>query len=337
MKIIRPIAIKDLDAFEKIAFSSAIGMTSIPKNRQELLGLIKDSVESFSKKVEKPVNETYLFVLEDLASKEVGGVCGIYSKTGVIEPVYSYRIEKKAAPFTPLKTPKFFTLLYPNEQWNGPSELCSLYLLSSFRKGGLGKLLSFSRLLFIASFRQRFDDTIYAEIRGYIDQNHDSPFWKGLGSRFLNLTFQELNELLNGRRNFFLEGLPQLPIYTILLSQVTQKAIGKTHIDSKKALGMLTAEGFRLTNRINPIDAGPIIEAQVASLRTVSESKVACVEKIAAELPNGQEALVANLSLDYRCALGKVETKADGQIAIEKELAGALNVKVGDPLRYILR
>ncbi len=337
MKIIRPIQLKDLDQFEKIAQATGIGMTSIPKNRESLEVLIKHSVASFSKELDKPVNETYLFVLEDLATKELGGVCGIYSKTGVSEPVFFYLIEKKAAPTTLLPTPKFFTLLNPLSQRDGPSELCSLYLLSAFRREHLGKLLSFSRLLFIASFPQRFEKTLYAEIRGFIDEKHESPFWNGLGKRFLNLSFHELNALLNGRRNFFLEGLPELPIYTMLLAKATQKTIGKPHLHSKSALEMLTEEGFVITDRINPIDGGPVIEAPIASLRTVCDSHVGQLKKITEELPDAPNALIANVSLDYRCTMGKVKVYPDGKIALETETAKALKVKEGQAVRYIMK
>lgn len=335
MKIIRPIQQKDLDDFEKIALEAGIGMTSIPKNRDALAALIQHSTASFSKEVDRPVNETYLFVLEDVKSGQIGGVCSIYSKTGVVEPVFFYRLEKRSAPNTPLPTPKYFTLLNPISQSNGPSELCSLYLFPAFRKGGFGKLLSLSRLLFIASFPKRFENTLYAEIRGYIDENNESPFWNGLGKRFLNLTFKELNALLDGRRNFFLEGLPELPIYSVLLTQATQNCIGKSHLHSESAVKMLTEEGFKISDRINPIDGGPVIEAPVSSLKTVCSSQTGKVGKISEELHDGHEALIATTSLDYRCGMGKVKVYDGGKIALEKDVANALQVKEGQQLRFI--
>jgi arginine N-succinyltransferase len=337
MKIIRPIQHQDLDQFEKIAQSTGIGMTSIPKNRKCLAELIDHSMASFAKEAAHPVHETYLFVLEDLETGELGGICGIYSKTGVKEPVYFYRVEKRAGPKSGLPVPKYFTLLMPASQTNGPSELCSLYLMPHFRKGGLGKLLSFSRLLFIASFPNRFDHKIYAEIRGFIDDKNESPFWNGLGKRFLNLTFKELNKLLDGRRNFFPEGLPELPLYTLLLSKETQRIIGKCHIHSEGALEMLTEEGFVITDKINPIDGGPVIEAKTATLHTVSESHTAVIKQINTTLPDGQPALIAIPSLDYRCAMGKVELFSDDQIAIETSAAKVLKVEVGQTVRYIVK
>lgn len=335
MRVIRPIQLKDLEEFEKVAIATGSGMTSVPKARKDLQDLIEFSSASFAKELKKPINETYLFVLEDLETKQLAGICAIYSKTGVNEPVYFYRIEKIAPPPTTLPTPKYFTLLKPTTINNGHSELCSLFMMPNYRHEGLGKLLSFSRLLFIASHPHRFENTLYAELRGYIDARGKSPFWCDFGSRFLNLTFEEINSMLNGRRNFFPEGLPAHPIYSLLLSKAAQKAIGRTHDKSKPAIKMLMSEGFAITDFINPIDGGPIVEAPVASLRTVCNSQVAVVHTISEPPLKGKSALIANLEMDYRCAQGKVQVLEEGKIALEKDVAIALKVNEGKKVRYI--
>lgn len=53
-----------------------------------------------------------------------------------------------------------------------------------WRKEGNGYLLSKSRFMFMAAFRDKFNDKVVAEMRGVIDEHGYSPFWQSLGKRF---------------------------------------------------------------------------------------------------------------------------------------------------------
>ncbi len=335
MMIIRPIEPHDLDSFEKVAEATGLGMTSIPKDRPSLEHIIEHSKQSFSKDITAPANELYFFVLEDRVTKEIGGVCGIYSKTGVSEPVYFYYLELQSIPPSSLPVKQEQLLLHPFSMVDGPSELCSLYLLKDFRKEGLGKLLSFSRMLFIANFKERFDSILYAELRGFLDKNKHSPFWNGLGRHFLNLSFEELNQLLNGRRNCLPESLPKYPIYANLLPSSAEKAIQKTHIHTKNALKMLSQEGFSLADRINAIDGGPIVEAQIDEIKVIKNSKIGTVKEIATQDFPSKLFLTCNQSLQFRCCYAKLKIHRDGSVTIPKEIAEALMIEKGHTLRYL--
>ena len=94
MMIIRPITEKDTEAFIKMAFTAGIGMTSMPKNREILEKRVNESIKAFAKATPSPDAGIYLFVLEDLKTGEIGGICGIASQTGRQFPIPFYRIKK---------------------------------------------------------------------------------------------------------------------------------------------------------------------------------------------------------------------------------------------------
>lgn len=75
------------------------------------------------------------------------------------------------------------TLFLSNDH-TGSSELCTLFLDPDWRKEGNGYLLSKSRFMFMAAFRDKFNDKVVAEMRGVIDEHGYSPFWQSLGKRF---------------------------------------------------------------------------------------------------------------------------------------------------------
>src|SRR5437870_1884708 len=134
MIIVRPIRNNDAEVFIKFAFTAGIGMTSMPKNREQLHKKIIDSEMSFSKDIQKPGNEEYLFVLEDLATGSIGGTCGINSKTGFVQPKYFYRIETEQNDSAILSAPQQIPVMNVVSYRDASSEICSLYLLPEFRR-----------------------------------------------------------------------------------------------------------------------------------------------------------------------------------------------------------
>lgn len=80
------------------------------------------------------------------------------------------------------------TLFLSNDH-TGSSELCTLFLDPQWRKEGNGYLLSKSRFLFMAAFRERFNEKVVAEMRGVIDEQGYSPFWESLANAFSPWSF----------------------------------------------------------------------------------------------------------------------------------------------------
>jgi arginine N-succinyltransferase len=138
------------------------------------------------------------------------------------------------------------TLFLSNDH-TGSSELCTLFLDPAWRKEGNGYLLSKSRFMFMAAFRDHFNDKVVAEMRGVIDETGFSPFWKSLGERFFSMEFSRADYLCGtGQKAFIAELMPKHPIYTHFLSEEAQAVIGEVHPQTAPARAVLEKEGFRL-------------------------------------------------------------------------------------------
>lgn len=322
MYIVRPIEPSDLDAFEECAKKADIGLTNLPKKREDLEARIRESLASFHKEVEKPENEIYTFVLEKRDTGEVGGTCSLYAHTGIINPLLFYRLETDK---------QNRQILCPVSYSRGPSEICALYILPEFRKGGLGRLLSLSRFLFIASHRKRFDRTIIAEMRGVIHHGH-SPFWEEFGRRLCDVSFSEVFEK---QKDWVVNILPQWPVYLALLPKEVQEVIGKTSLETTPALKILENEGFNITTDVDIFDAGPKMEAHTKEIRTIKRSCVAKVEEICKELPKSEKWLLSNEDLNFRACYGEMFLKGKGKVKLHENTAEALNVERGGTIRFV--
>lgn len=338
MMIIRPISRNDSDALEYLAKMSNLGMTHLPKRRERLEEKISHSLEAFATQVFKPAFEEYLFVLEDLETGKILGTCAISSKMGASDPSYLYKISSdfSASP-RHLPYPKEIRVLHADFHQDGSSEICALYLLPEFRKGGLGKLLSFSRFLFIAAHQQRFEETIVAEMRGYITEENESPFWNGIGRHFLDVSFEEVMSMRDSDSSFIPEILPRHPIYVTFLPAEVQNMIGKVHPRTEPAIKMLTDQGFQFINEIDFFDGGPDIAAKTKEVKVIKESLVGHVHAISDRSVEGKRCLISNERLDFRacCDLLEEVSDSDHAVIISTDVAKALHVEKGDLIRYV--
>jgi arginine N-succinyltransferase len=332
MYIIRPARQSDLSAIERCALAAGLGMTHLPRRRDILEKRIQASIHSFAKEVNEPIDEEYLFVLENTENKTVIGTCAIYSKTGAFNPFYVYEIEEVSPTserLPPIDDPRLLRLI---PIFHGPSEVAALFILPEYRKEGLGKLLSLSRFHFIASHMQRFDRMTIANMRGIIE-NNISPFWEGLGRRFLNVELQEVMSMRLENDLLVTDILPPQPIYVTLLPPSVQNVIGAVHPNTVPALRMLNNEGFHFDKQIDPVDGGPILITETSKIKTIRESQTASITEIVPELQIDKPCLISNISIDFRACFGPLRIQ-DHSLIISADTAKALQVQVGDTIRF---
>lgn len=334
MIVIRPISRKDLSTFAEFSFESLLGITTLPRDRDKLEAKFIHSENSFLQEVSKPGMEEYYFVLEDLTTSRIGGVCGILAQSSR-NCTYFYRVEEVQTNAKHISAPKEMKVLKVVTNPPNTSEVCSLYLQSSFRHSGLGRLLSLSRFLFIAAHRNRFEKKIIAEMRGYIDQRQISPFWESVGRHFCNLSFVELMAQFDLDRTFVEEILPKFPIYVDLLPKEVQEVIGKTHDSSKPALGMLLQENFEYNDEIDIFDAGPHLECTTTNIRTIEKSSLAKISITDDLLSEETEYILSNEKIDFRACFGRMQILSKTDAAINKDVAEALSINAGDTIRYV--
>lgn len=335
MIVVRPITANDLERLEQLAVESGPGMTNLPAGREILEEKIRTSVESFAREVIEPGEESYLLVGEDTATGEVIGTSAVIARVGVSKPFYSYKI--LALAHTSLELNKYETVrvLQMVNEYRGATEIATLYLTPAYRKDGNGRLLSRSRFLYMGEFPSRFSHLVMAEMRGVHDAEGHSVFWESLGQHFIGMDFSKADYLSSlGRHQFIADLMPAFPIYIRLLPEAAQEVIGLAHEDTRPALRLLEREGFRFEGCVDVFDAGPTIHAPLDQIRTVRESRHALVGDVVEALEGHGYLIAAARAERFRACRGALRQCDDGSVRIAREVAEALELAQGDPVRY---
>ena len=194
-----------------------------------------------------------------------------------------------------------------------------------------------SRLLFIAAMPKRFHPSIFAEMRGFIDENNNSPFWDGVGRHFLNIDFQTLIAWRDREISVIPEILPKHPLYVPLLNEDARKAIGRVHYNTEPALHLLKKQGFAFTKEIDLYDAGPRIMATQSHMPIIQHSHVEKVFSIQELPPTDAPVMLCNNRLDFRACFGEIDVDKKGHLVLDHGAAELLKVKVGENIRYVRR
>ncbi|WP_339100110.1 arginine N-succinyltransferase [Pseudomonas atacamensis] len=269
--IVRPVKVSDLPALMTLVEQAGPGFTTLPANEDRLAHRVRWAQRAFAEQVER-ADADYLFVLED-DEQRVVGVSAMAGAVGLREPWYNYRLGVTVSSAPDLGIQRQIPTLFLNNELTGQSELCSLFLRHDQRNGSNGRLLSLGRLLFVAEFPHLFGEKMIAELRGSADENGCSPFWDSLGRHFFQMDFTHADHLSGlGNKAFIAELMPRQPLYTCLLTEQAQAAIGQTHPNTQPAFKILQAEGFAHKGYIDIFDGGPVIEAPIRSIRTVRDS-----------------------------------------------------------------
>ncbi len=344
LRVVRLARPGDLPALLALAAMAGPGMTSFKPDRAALearLARVAATVEGHAPTAE----QGYLFVMEDVDTGEIAGVCGLEAAVGLDQPFYTYRKDTIVHASRELNVWSRMLTLSLSNDLTGYSELCSLLLDPKWRGHGNGALLSKARFLFMAQFPERFGPHVCAELRGFFDDEGQSPFWQSLGQHFFKIDFDQADYLTSiGKKSFVAELMPKYPIYVDFLSQQAQAAIGVTHRDTLPARRLLEQEGMRSGSHVDIFDSGPVLEARVADLRAARDSRYMAANVVASTneagspvpaTPNAEPYLVACLGLEgFRATLvnGRPERRA---FALSPLAAKALGVKIGDRLQVL--
>jgi len=279
--LLRPVRVEDHAAVLAMAKTAGFGMTSLPADAEVLAEKIEHSVRSFSHDRSVEGQESFLFVLEDPHAGKVVGTTGIKTHVGLNQPFYSYKITTITQHCKELDIFSRHELLHVTNDLTGSSEIGSLFLLPDYRRDRLGRLLSLSRFLFIAAFRELFAEQIIAEMRGVHDHRGASAFYDSVAKPFFEMDFPTADYTNATRGNEFINDLmPRYPIYAGLLPQAAQEVIGQPHPNAVAARAMLEDEGFRFTGYVDIFDGGPTMQADRDQLRCVTQSRVARVDAL---------------------------------------------------------
>ena len=337
MLLIRPIAIPDLEALESLTALTGYGLTTLPRDAKLLRRRIRASLHGFEKLIDddRPRGETYLFVLEDMATGQIVGTSGIVSKVGGFEPFYAYRIEVSVHESKMLNVRKEFQVLHLVEEHDGPCEIGSLFLSPAYRRGGAGRLLSLCRFLFMAQFPEYFDPVVIAEMRGVVDEQGHSPLWDALGRHFFNIDYPTADYQSMVNKRFIADLMPKHPIYIPLLPPEAQAVIGKVHEQTEPAMRMLEDEGFQRCGLVDIFEGGPVVRCGLNEIRAVKQSVLATVAQITDKPIESESYILSNARQDFRACQGPLQLLAGGGARIGIQQAMALRLRIGDPMRFV--
>lgn len=338
---IRPVNPDDIDALCTMARNSGVGVTTLPDNRQKMQAKLDKAVASFREELPEK-DRLYLFAMIDPTSEELVGICALEASIGHDDIWYNYHVGRTVHSSRDIGVHKITRTLYLSNDLTGSSEICTLFLMPDYRKNQNGQMLSKSRYLFLAEFQQLFGRDIIAEMRGFSDENGQSPFWESLGRHFFQMEFSDADYLTGlGNKAFIAELMPKFPIYVPMLSKEAQDVIGKVHPDTEPALAMLQAEGFDFNGYVDIFDGGPTVSSRIKNIRAVKESSLYTVE-IREEVPVPDLTSKEGLSLvsnrrfdDYRVTMVNTGALSESTLYLSAAQAENLNVSNGDSVRAV--
>ncbi|TDM66724.1 arginine N-succinyltransferase [Acinetobacter sp. KU 011TH] len=337
MMIIRYIEPKDVNDLYLLAQKAGFGLTSLQPNMEKLAARIERACKTVAGELPK-ADQVYLFVLEDTELNKVVGVCGIEVALGLKEPWYNFHVGTQVHASEPLSVYNALPTLYLSNDHTNCSELCTLFLDPDYRLNKNGKFLSKVRFLFLSAFRQYFEETIVAEMRGYSDANGQSPFWNAVGHKFFNIEFTKADYLSGvGQKAFIAELMPRHPLYVDMLPDDAKAAIGIVHPNTRPAYNLLLEEGLRYKGYVDIFDGGATLQADIENLRAIKESQSVAVQIEQPEnIAIGDESyIVANDDYENYRAILVYSKPHQNILQLTKEQANQLNVENGSLVRVL--
>ena len=339
MLVARPAKADDLDMFIALARKAGPGFTSLAVGDDVLERRLVKSVKSFASGTEISPEHYYLLVLEDTNTGTLVGMSAVKPQIGIKDPFFNFRILKVAQQSAVTNRRYDMDVLILVNEYAGATEVGTLFLDSSMRGTGAGRLISQARYMLMATEPERFSETIISELRGAVDDTGHSPFWEAIGRKFFLMDFSEADGFSAEHDNqFILDLMPKYPIYAALLPEEAQEAMGKTHPAGVGARRYLEAEGFRHNGVIDIFDGGPSVSAPRDEIRTVRESRLVTVSEKTESDGEILTAMIANKTIDdFRCVLDTLSFRGDADVALSEDVRKTLNVTTGDTVRIWIK
>ena len=336
---VRPAGHEDFQAIYEMAKLTGGGFTNLPPDRGALTAKLARSNHAFAREEGDPKGDLFFFVLENAETGAIRGTCQVFSRVGMVEPFYSYRISTLTQTSPELGKTFRAEMLSLCTDFEGSSEVGGLFLHPNERAGGLGVLLARSRYLFIKQHRERFAGEVLAELRGVIDEAGGSPFWDAIAGRFFGMSFQEA-DTFNGAHGtrFIADLMPKTPIYTAMLPESARAIMGVPHPSGRAAMRMLEQEGFTGEGYVDIFDGGPTMSVKTDEIRTIREAQNLTIAAIEEDAPGSHKMmLAAGERGGFACGYGHVAIGGDGSAVIDQATADLLGIGVGDTLLAVGR
>ncbi len=278
------------DVDQVLAVAEHLDTVNLPADRGHIENILDRSDKAFAATV-PVVEREFLFVLEDLAKKQIIGTSMIYAQHGTKRaPHIFFRVENDERYSVTLDRHFIHQTLRIGYNYNGPTEIGGLILLPEYRRNteALGKALSYVRFLFIRMHRPLFRAQVLSELLPPLEADGTSKLWEALGRKFTGLPYQEADLLSKDNKEFIHALFPDDPIHTELLPDDVQRIIGKVGPETQAVESMLRRIGFEYAGQIDPFDGGPHFIAktdEITLVKTGAEFEVRTVDVADTERP----------------------------------------------------
>lgn len=257
MTLFRPARKDDISAIAAFTSKADSGLTTVPKSKKAVTDYVTESDNFLAG---KDGANRLLFVAEK--DGKILGISGIIPHLGLDRPFYSFKRSHHARRATQTDLSVRYDTLQLTTDFNGYTELATIFLAPEARGKGIARLLSLGRLGFIQAHRDRFENRLMADVRGWVDETGNSPFWEHLTSKFIQTDFDTADEMSTGEGRFIVELLPSLAIMLNLLPPIVDECAGKPHDLSAGAMNLLLDAGFDDTDLCDIFDGGPAIRCR---------------------------------------------------------------------------
>jgi arginine N-succinyltransferase len=311
--VLRAAGPQDIEGFKRLREVAGPGFTSLMLDDAALAEKLALSQASFASTATAPGSERYFIALEDVASGEIVGCCGVKATIGETPPFFNFRIVRQAQSSAVVSRRFDMQVLIGVNDFTGCSEVGSLFVMPDHRAGGIGRALAQCRYLMMAVNPGRFRDQVVSELRGVVSADGHSPFWDAVGRHFFRMEFGEADKLSATTDNqFILDLMPQHPIYIDLLPEAARAVIGLCHDDGAGARRLLEWEGFEFSNIVDIFDGGPLMSVSRDKIRTLREVRRLRVSAAAPPDAAWRRALLCTPALSrFRCISTRVARAGD--------------------------
>jgi len=335
MLLVRDARRGDLRALAALA--AELNSVNLPDDPRALAEIVDHSARSFSGAIRKPLERSYVFVLEEPRTRRILGTSMLIAQHGTREsPCTFFAVSEREHYSSTLDRHFRHKVLSIGYHFDGPTEIGGLVVRPEDRGGPLrpGKQLAFVRFLFVAMHRERFRETVLAELLPPLLPDGRSLFWESCGKRFTGLDYQDADKKSRANKEFIQQLFPAGELYATLFPPRVRRLLGAVGPQTLGVKHLLEKVGFRYVHRIDPFDGGPHYEAAVADLSPVRAYRRLSVSR--RELrPGGAEPplLVAVEGVRGRTRFRAVRAEArveGGELLLPREARALLGVRAGD-------
>lgn len=325
MFLIRNAREGDLDALLRLA--ALLDSVNFPHQAEALQEQLALSEASFSGQIKEKNEGHYILVAEDYLSKEILGASMIFARHGSpLAPHYYFQVLYEERYSHSLKKGFKHRILRLGSDEDGPTELGGLIVHPSARGRGLGRPLSYIRLMYIGLHRQNFKDRVLAELLPPLTDEGKSLLWESYGNKFTALTYKEADYLSRKNKEFIAALFPKHDIYSCLFPPEVQEVIGEVGKNTINVKVMLEEAGFRYLSQIDPFDGGPHFGAYLKDIKPIGEIRFLTAGKGAGTYSGAPRALVAaEKGAEFRAVVAPLRME-DEKIFLEPESMQALNI-----------